>query len=80
LTEFIGIASFSDLCQLIAVSYLLKLILNPILLVPAMFLTSTLKNLEGINVYDKETNFNPFKLYLEENDIKNINKLAIKES
>ena len=68
LTEFLGVIPLSKLLGLMTISYVIKLILNPILAIPSMFIALILKKLEGIDVYDHHTNFNPFKLNLEETE------------
>lgn len=60
--EFIGVVSFPEIIQLILASYCLKLLVNPIFLMPAMTLSNFLKKSEGIDIYDTHTNFNPFIL------------------
>jgi hypothetical protein len=48
------------LAKLIVISYIVKIILNPLLVVPASIVVTVLKNKEGIDPYDFSTNFNPF--------------------
>lgn len=68
LTEFAGIAIPKDIIQLIVISYAIKLLLNPLLAIPSVFLTTKLKKLEHVDTFDYKTNFNPFRLSLEDND------------
>jgi uncharacterized integral membrane protein (TIGR00697 family) len=67
LIEFSGIVPIPALVQLMMISFVVKLILGPLLVIPAMIITSILKKLEGIDVYDYCTNFNPFKLDIGDN-------------
>lgn len=60
-TEFFGVTSFSNLVHLMLISYVIKLILNPVLILPSMFVAFLLKRLEKVDTYDYDTNFNPFK-------------------
>ena len=64
LTEFLGILPFSKLIQLMAISFVVKLSLSPILIFPTMITAKFLKRVEGIDVYDYNTNFNPFEFRL----------------
>lgn len=68
LTEFLGVTSFSKLFGLMTISYVIKLLLNPVLVIPSIFITRALKKLEGVDVYDNHVNFNPFKLSLNETE------------
>lgn len=45
-----------------AISYVVKLLLNPVLIVPSSLQVFLLKRIEGIN-------FNPFKMNLDDNDL-----------
>jgi uncharacterized integral membrane protein (TIGR00697 family) len=64
LTEFLGIIPFSTLMQLMAISFLAKLIIGPILVTPASIIAKIIKKIEGVDIYDYSTNFNPFKINL----------------
>ncbi len=61
-TEFGGILPFQKLIHLIIISYVIKLILNPILIIPSSFLVFLLKKYENIDKYDVGVNFNPFMI------------------
>jgi queuosine precursor transporter len=61
-TEFFGIISTSNFLHLMAISYVIKLVINPILVFPLTFAVYALKQLEGVDVYDYDTNFTPFRL------------------
>lgn len=61
LTEFLGVVPLSDLLQLMIISYVIKLILNPILVVPISFITFVLKKIEGVKDYDFGVDFIPLK-------------------
>lgn len=67
-SEFFGVTSLLDLLKLMTISYVIKLILNPILVIPSTIAVFVLKKLENTDVYDHNTNFNPFKISLEENN------------
>ena len=60
--EFYGKVPFGELIQLMAVSYVIKLMIAPIAVIPSAILATLLKKAEGIDVYDINTDFNPFKL------------------
>lgn len=62
LVEFLGVVPFSQLLHLMVISYVVKLVLNPILVVPSSFAAFLLKKVEGIDIYDIGINFNPFQL------------------
>ena len=66
LTEFLGVVPISILLHLMIASYVIKLILNPILVVPSLFVVSALKKMEGVDIYDFGTNFNPFKMNIDD--------------
>lgn len=74
-TEFIGIVPISKLLHLMIISYVIKLILNPILVIPSSFAAFILKKLEGIDTYDIGVNFNPFKLSLADDKLNHHEKL-----
>ena len=58
--DLLHVVPLHTLAELIFVSYTVKLIFTPIAAVPAVYIVAYLKNLEGIDVYDVNTNFNPF--------------------
>ena len=60
--EFWGMVSFSKLCHLILVGYLVKLLVNPILVIPTTILVYLLKKFEGIDLYNNSVAFNPIKI------------------
>jgi len=60
--NYIGVFQLSHVMELMAVSYIFKIITSIISVIPASVLASYLKKLEGIDVYDYNTNFNPFKI------------------
>ena len=61
LTEFLGITPM-------VISYVIKLLLNPILVIPSSFAASILKRLDDVDTYDFSTNFNPFKMGLDDDE------------
>lgn len=60
--EFIGVIPLQTLLKLILVSFMIKLIINPIFAVPSAFLAAIFKRIEKIDVYDHDIEFNPFKI------------------
>ena len=54
-----------DLIELIIVAYMVKLIFTPLVAIPSNWLAEYLKKLEGIDIYDTETDFTIFKLAVE---------------
>lgn len=66
LSEFLGVMPFDKILHLMTISFLVKIALSPILVVPTVLFTKILKRAEGINVFDYNTNFNPFKFNLNE--------------
>lgn len=58
---FYGKISHGNLLSIIITSYLFKLIFAPLAVMAASILVIILKNIEQIDVYDYNTNFNPFK-------------------
>lgn len=58
--EFVGITSLSKVFQLIMISYVTKLLINLILVIPAAFICYTLNTVERSSVQDKKVAFNPF--------------------
>lgn len=63
--EFLGTIPTSQLIQLILASYGIKLFIAPIAATPSSMVATLLKKLEGVDIYDNNTDFNPFKLSLE---------------
>lgn len=62
--EFIGIASWSTILQLITMSFLLKIVVTPILVVPFSLITAVVKKIEGVLINDSKLDFNPLKIKL----------------
>lgn len=60
--EFVGVVPFTTLIQLITVSFLMKIAVNPILIIPSSLLVALIKKIENIDVYDYNLEFNPFKI------------------
>jgi len=58
-TEFIGVTSTNNLIHLILVSFSIKLLAEPILILPASLLVGWIKKSERIDIYDYNTKFNP---------------------
>ncbi len=59
--DLLGVVPITDIFKIIFASYSIKVILVPILAIPAAVLVIYLKKYEGFDVYDTNTNFNPFK-------------------
>lgn len=72
ITEFLGVVPLPTLLQLMAISYITKLVLNIVLAVPSGWIAFTLKRLEGVDTYDYLTNFNLFKVSLNEAEPNNV--------
>ena len=73
-TEFYGVATMPNILHLMAVSYLLKLVINPILIVPSAMLAALLKRSEGVTTEDDNSiKFNPFSVGLSEGAVKKLN-------
>lgn len=60
--EFIGVVPWQTLLKLIFVSFMIKLIINPIFAIPSSIIAAILKRIEQIDVYDHDIEFNPFKI------------------
>lgn len=56
----IGILSTFEIAKLIGYAYLYKVIFAVIISGPAQFISTQLKRLEGIDIYDYNVSFNPF--------------------
>lgn len=62
LYDLIGIISINQISHLILISFSIKLFVAILLVYPATAVAFYLKKLEGIDVYNYNINFNPFKL------------------
>lgn len=62
--EFVGKAPASQIIELIIVSYLFKMVFAGFAIYPISKITLYLKKAEGIDIYDTDINFNPFKFNL----------------
>lgn len=51
LIEFFGIMPLPNIIKLLMISYVIKVILNPILAIPALFVANILKMIEGSAIY-----------------------------
>lgn len=72
----VGIVPSSTLIEMMVVSYTFKLSFDLLAIWPASLLALFLKNKEGFDRYDYQTNFNPFKLHVENSYDDKISKLA----
>lgn len=62
--EFYGVTSLNTILKLILTSYLLKLFINLIMVIPASFITIAIKNIEFSNESKSKKNLNNFSLSL----------------
>lgn len=60
--EFFGVIPWQTLLQLILISFAMKIVVNPILVIPSCLLAALIKKIEKIDVYDYDLKFNPFKI------------------
>lgn len=61
LVEFMGMTSATNILHLIIIAYVVKLIINPILVIPVAIITSIIKKHENIPTYDCATEENLFQ-------------------
>lgn len=66
LIAFVGTASWSTMLNLIISGYLAKVIYETVATPVTYWIVNSLKRAEGIDVYDRKTNFNPFARNREE--------------
>lgn len=59
---FIGMLSSNQVFTIVVSTYVIKLIFAVVSIFPANVIQYILKKAEGIDIYDTNTNFNPFKL------------------
>jgi hypothetical protein len=59
--DLLGVIPLGDLIKLIFISYGIKLLVDAFAIVPAAMLANFLKKLEGVDVYEYNVKFNPFK-------------------
>jgi len=62
LIAFVGVVPAASIPQLVVTSFLFKAIFNPIIVFPAAIFMNFLKKREGVDVYEYNINFSPFKL------------------
>jgi queuosine precursor transporter len=60
--EFIGVTPWKTLLQLMLISFIIKVAISPILVIPSSILAALIKKIEKIDVYDYDLEFNPFKI------------------
>lgn len=60
--EFFGLAPTKTVLELMAMSFCTKLIVSPILVIPSSIIAAIIKRIEGVEVFDYDLEFNPFKL------------------
>lgn len=78
-TEFLGIVSLSTLMQLMAISFIAKLVMGPMLVIPASIVARIIKKIEGVDAYDYSTNFNPFKIGISDESIVQIKNKSLQQ-
>lgn len=64
LMGFLGFMSIDHIVRFIISDYVLKIGFACLFVIPAYVIQRILKRIEGVDVYDINTNFNPFKLSL----------------
>lgn len=62
--DLFGVLPFYQVAQLILISFTIKVILTPLFTIPSTIFVYYLKKIEDIDIYDYNTNFNPFRLEL----------------
>lgn len=65
LVAFGGVVPLLEILKVIITMYIFQLIYSGIMVWPAAFLAHILKKKEYVDVYDYNTNFNPFKFHVE---------------
>lgn len=61
-TDLFGVIPVYDVGKVVLVSYLIKVCVLPLLAVPSSLIAAYLKKLEGVDIFDNKTKFNPFNL------------------
>lgn len=64
-TDLFGVIPVFDVIKVVIVSYIVKVCFLPILAMPSSIIASYLKQLEGVDVYDIGSSFNPFRGFSE---------------
>lgn len=75
LVEFVGMVSMSKIIELIIVSYLVKIIVNHILIIPASVLARIIKCYESIPVYNSSAEVELFNHLLSNNKVSKITEI-----
>ena len=78
--NFYGVVPTAKLLQLMLSMYSYRIAYGLIAIWPTIFLAIFLKAKEGIDVYDEDTNFNPFSLRLSDNSAQGLSKNSSKDS
>ena len=65
LIEFTGMTPINNILHLMAISYLFKLVINPMLVIPIAIIAKIIKQHEGINLYDGMVEKHPISDYLQ---------------
>lgn len=60
--DLIHVVPVSQILEIITVSFSIKIMITPILAFPSSLITLYIKKLEGIDVYDHNISYNPFKV------------------
>lgn len=58
----IGVMNFHQIAELIIIAYLFKVISSLLLAYPAAIISTLIKKAEGIDIFDYDINYNPFKI------------------
>lgn len=61
LTEFLGTTSLSTLSQLMAISYSIKLLASPILVIPSALIATWIKKVEGFEIHNDSINLSTIR-------------------
>jgi uncharacterized integral membrane protein (TIGR00697 family) len=59
---FLGILPFGQVVHIIFSTYLVKLVCAVIFIYPSVILVGLIKRFENVDIYDYSTNFNPFRI------------------
>ena len=62
LIEYLNVVPFGTILQLIFISFILKIMINPILIIPSSILTMIIKKIEKVDLYEYDLEFNPLKM------------------
>ncbi len=66
---YVGVYPIETIIKMILPIYLIQIILSTIIVIPGTFITYWIKSREGMEVYDYNTNFSPFKISVEQEEV-----------